>query len=92
MKKKLALIFAVASFVVPTVALAADVGGREWHYGVGYTGTYGYSNYYHETKKHSATVSSDTKTVTVTQKKDIWAKASITKIPPTGMNYYWKTF
>ncbi len=44
------------SLMVSTVAFADFVDGGEWHYGVGWTGTYGYSNYHHPTRSHTATV------------------------------------
>ena len=58
--KKLAVTFGVLlTFAVPTVATAAQVGGGTWHFGVGYTGTYGYSNYYHPSRSHTPNVTAN---------------------------------
>ena len=39
-----------------TNALAVWVDGGQWNYGVGWTGTFGYSDYLHSTRSHTATV------------------------------------
>lgn len=80
------------SFAVSSVALAAWVGGGTWNYGVGYLGTYGYSNYHHSSKRHTATVKNGGRTARSEGGPKAWAKASITKIPPTGMRYYWNAW
>ncbi|MBA5813371.1 lactococcin 972 family bacteriocin [Leuconostoc lactis] len=88
--KKLAVTLGVlVTFAVPTVAAAAQVGGGTWYFGVGYTGTYGYSNYHHPSRSHTATVQDGNYYSSVRNSAGEWAKASITKIPPTGMSYYW---
>ncbi|EGE53998.1 lactococcin 972 family bacteriocin [Streptococcus parauberis] len=40
--------------LISGTVLAASVDGETWHYGVGYTGTYGYSNYHHPNRSHTA--------------------------------------
>ncbi len=92
MKKFAKLGFALGiacSLMVSTVAFADFVDGGEWHYGVGWTGTYGYSNYHHPTRSHTATVKNGQHENRQHQGAGIWAKASITKIPPTGMEYFY---
>ena len=75
---------------VGSAVMAASVGGGTWNYGVGLTGTFGYSDYLHNSKTHSASVGrtkSDCNKVTKT--KGVWAQSKYTKIPPTGLNYWW---
>lgn len=79
----------VAGLGISGTALAENIAGGTWNYGVGWTGTYGYSNYYHGSRTHSASVKNGNRTVKVTEGRGIWANASITKIPPTGMSYYY---
>lgn len=83
---------AATGLAVSGSALAASVGGGTWNYGVGWSGTFGYSDYLHNTKKHSASVENGSTVVRVTQGKGTWAQASLTKIPPTGLSYYWATY
>ncbi|MGQ7483370.1 lactococcin 972 family bacteriocin [Streptococcus suis] len=92
MKKFAKLGFALriaCSLMVSTVAFADFVDGGEWHYGVGWTGTYGYSNYHHPTRSHTTTVKNRQHENRQRQGAGIWAKASIIKIPPTGMEYFY---
>ena len=46
----------VCSILATTNALAVWVDGGQWNYGVGWTGTFGYSDYLHSTRSHTATV------------------------------------
>lgn len=92
--KKLMTAFAVTAGLLGTgvgsAVMAASVGGGTWNYGVGLTGTFGYSDYLHNSKTHSASVGrtkSDCNKVTKT--KGVWAQSKYTKIPPTGLNYWW---
>ncbi|WP_314208712.1 lactococcin 972 family bacteriocin [Vagococcus salmoninarum] len=91
-KNSLGILVILGFFATTSVVLAAEVGGGTWNYGVGWSGTFGYSNYYHGTKTHSASVESNGSINSQTKKKAEWAKTSITKIPPTGMNYYWNAW
>lgn len=75
--------------VLGTTAFAASVGGGTWNYGIGITGTFGYSDYYHAKNTHSSSVANNGKVVRVTNVAGKWVQASITKIPPTGLSYYW---
>lgn len=70
---------------------AVSVAGGTWNYGVGYTGTYGYSNYHHPSRSHTASVRNGATGITNSQRAAAgnWAKASITKIPPTGLEYFY---
>lgn len=68
---------------------AASVAGGTWNYGVGYTGTYGYSNYHHPSRSHTASVKNGKLVNSQRQGAGLWAKASITKIPPTGLEYFY---
>lgn len=88
--KKIAMIALMAGgLLVSTNVFAAFVDGGEWHYGVGWTGTYGYSNYLHHGRSHTATVKNGNQVSTDRKGPGAWAQASITKIPPTGMEYYY---
>lgn len=46
----------VCGILATTNALAVWVEGGQWNYGVGWTGTFGYSDYLHSTRYHTATV------------------------------------
>ena len=46
----------VCGILATTNALAEWVDGGQWNYGVGWTGTFGYSDYLHSTRSHTATV------------------------------------
>lgn len=91
-KKRVVTAVALLGFAIPTAAMAANVGGGEWHFGVGWTGTYGYSNYLHHGKWHSATVRNGEQESRDQASPGYWAQASITKIPPTGMSYHWNAW
>lgn len=86
--KKVIKSIAIGSLTTTALVLADFVDGGEWHYGVGWTGTYGYSNYHHPTLSHTATVKNGPHVNSQRQPAGIWAKTSITKIPPTGMEYF----
>lgn len=88
-KKLFVISFLVGGLFVSGTAFAASVAGGTWHYGVGYTGTYGYSNYYHPSRSHTASVKQGQLVNSQRQGAREWAKASITKIPPTGLEYFY---
>lgn len=87
--KRLSVVTLLCSLLLPATVFAAFVDGGEWHYGVGWTGTYGYSNYYHGSRSHTATVKNGPVSNSQRQGAGAWAQTSITKIPPTGMEYYY---
>lgn len=87
--KVICAVILASSLVASTVVFADYVDGGEWHYGVGWTGTYGYSNYHHPSRSHTATVRNGNQENSQRQGANVWAKASITKIPPTGMEYFY---
>lgn len=58
-------------------------------YGVGWTGTFGYSDYLHNGRSHTSTVKNGNQVATDRECPGTWAKSSITKIPPTGMEYFY---
>jgi len=72
-----------------TNALAVWVDGGQWNYGVGWTGTFGYSDYLHPTRSHTATVRHGGRISKDRQGPRVWAQASLTKIPPTGLEYFY---
>ena len=76
-----------------TVALAATASpdGGTWNYGVGWSATFGYSDYLHPSRSHTASVRNGETGVTNSQRasKENWARSSLTKITPTGLNYYY---
>lgn len=88
-KKLFVISFLVGGLLVSGTAFAASVAGGTWHYGVGYTGTYGYSNYYHPSRSHTASVKQGKLVNTQRQGAGLWAKTSIDKIPPTGLEYFY---
>ncbi len=61
------------------------------NYGVGWSATFGYSDYLHPSRSHTASVRNGETGVTNSQRasKENWARSSLTKIPPTGLNYYY---
>lgn len=79
----------VCGILATTNALAVWVEGGQWNYGVGWTGTFGYSDYLHSTRSHTATVRHGGRTSKDYAKPEAWARASLTKIPPTGMEYFY---
>ena len=72
-----------------TNALAEWVDGGQWNYGVGWTGTFGYSDYLHSTRSHTATVKHGGRISKDREDPEVWAQASLNKIPPTGLEYFY---
>lgn len=77
--KKLVIAF-LSSIVFLTTAFVADgaveyPAGGEWKYGVGVTGSY--SNYLHNTRRHSATVKKGSKEDYEAKSAKEWAKARL---------------
>ena len=79
----------VCSILATTNALAVWVDGGQWNYGVGWTGTFGYSDYLHSTRSHTATVKHGGRISKDREDPEVWAKAALNKIPPTGMEYFY---
>ena len=79
----------VCSILATTNALAVWVDGGQWNYGVGWTGTFGYSDYLHSTRSHTATVKHGGRISKDREDPEVWAKASLNQIPPTGMEYFY---
>ena len=78
----------VCGILATTNALAVWVEGGQWNYGVGWTGTFGYSDYLHSTRSHTATVKHGGRISKDREDPEVWAKAALNKIPPTGMEYF----
>ena len=72
-----------------TNVLAVWVGGGQWNYGVGWTGTFGYSDYLHSTRSHTATVKHGGRISKDREDPEVWAQATLNQIPPTGMEYFY---
>ncbi|MEU7229329.1 lactococcin 972 family bacteriocin [Streptomyces chrestomyceticus] len=69
------------------------VGGGTWKYGPSFPSQYVkrcHSQYYHPSKKHSATAKIDGKSAKVTKGKGIWAKASKDGVAGTCYAYWGK--
>ncbi|WP_087671965.1 lactococcin 972 family bacteriocin, partial [Streptococcus pneumoniae] len=49
----------------------------------------GYSDYLHSTRSHTATVKDGNKFSKDRAEAEAWARASIFKFPPTGMEYFY---
>lgn len=91
MKKKVILTFAMllglSGGAIGVSAASVSVGGGTWNYGVGITGSY--SDYYHPSKTHTASVHSsgggqkDTDRAYAGQ----WAKARVSVWD--GCSFYW---
>lgn len=82
------MVFGVlCSMAFSTVVLAVSVGGGEWDYGVGVR--CGYSDYYHGSRKHSATVKRGSERNQAIAYGGSWAKAIIWSFPPTRMEFFW---
>ena len=79
----------VCGILATTNALAVWVDGGQWDYGVGWTGTFGYSDYLHSTRSHTATVKHGGRISKDREDPEVWAKASLNKIPPTGLEYFY---
>ena len=79
----------VCGILATTNALAEWVDGGQWNYGVGWTGTFGYSDYLHSTWSHTATVKHGGRISKDREDPEVWAQASLNKIPPTGLEYFY---
>ena len=79
----------VCGILATTNALAEWVDGGQWNYGVGWTGTFGYSDYLHSTRSHTATVKHGGRISKDREDPEVWAKAALNQIPPTGMEYFY---
>ena len=79
----------VCGILATTNALAVWVDGGQWNYGVGWTGTFGYSDYLHSTRSHTATVKHGGRISKDREDPEVWAKAALNQIPPTGMEYFY---
>ena len=79
----------VCGILATTNALAEWVDGCQWNYGVGWTGTFGYSHYLHSTRSHTATVKHGGRISKDREDPEVWAQASLNKIPPTGLEYFY---
>ena len=80
----------VCGILATTNALAEWVDGGQWNYGVGWTGTFGYSDYLHSTRSHTATVKHGGRISKDREDPEVWAQASLNKIPPTGLEYFYR--
>jgi lactococcin 972 family bacteriocin len=80
---KRVVILAWSLFILSTTGAVVNAGtwaypdGGKWHYGVGATGSF--SDYYHESKKHSATVTRDGDKDYSEMGAGDWAKARLTR-------------
>lgn len=79
----------VCGILATTNALAVWVDGGQQNYGVGWTGTFGYSDYLHSTRSHTATVKHGGRISKDREDPEVWAKAALNQIPPTGMEYFY---
>lgn len=66
----------VCSILASTSVLAVWVDGGQWNYGVGWSGNFGYSDYLHSTRYHTATVRHGGRTSKDYAKPEAWARAS----------------
>lgn len=94
LRKALSTIFVSASLLavgpVSTVLAGQNVGGGDWDYG--FSWNFGWSKYYHGTKKHSASVAYNGDEHRDTVKRGQTAYAEYHKIPPTGLSYWWNVY
>jgi len=51
--------------------------------------TFGYSDYLHSTRSHTATVRHGGRISKDREDPEVWAQASLNKIPPTGLEYFY---
>ena len=82
-------ILMVCGIFATTNALAEWADGGQWNYGVGWTGTFGYSDYLHSTRSHTATGKHGGRISKDREDPEVWAQASLNKIPPTGLEYFY---
>ncbi|MCX8736381.1 lactococcin 972 family bacteriocin [Lactobacillus sp. B4026] len=73
-----------------STVLAKNVGGGDWTYGTDWN--FGWSKYYHGSKKHSASVSYRGDEHRSTAKKGVTAYAEYHKVPATGLSYWWNVY
>ncbi|UUX34238.1 lactococcin 972 family bacteriocin [Fundicoccus culcitae] len=84
----------IVSIVFTGTALAATVyppEGGKWNYGVGWNGTFGYSDYLQSSRRHSSTVK-DNETGESNKSiagAGVWSQAKLSKFPPTGLSYFY---
>ncbi|PQF22952.1 lactococcin 972 family bacteriocin [Enterococcus mundtii] len=71
--------------VVCTLSLIVLATGGTWNYGVGITGSY--SDYFHGTKRHSATVKKGSDESYQAQGAGVWTKARLGAY--SGCNFYY---
>lgn len=86
-----ALAFGGATAAFATVA---NVGGGTWNYGTSTSGSTKstWSNYVHNTKKHSSTAIIADKNVKVTKEKTVWSNASASANKSYTGYAYWATY
>lgn len=95
MVKKLTKVVIALALVVgiglSAKALAVSVAGGTWNYGVGWNGTFGFSYYHHPSRSHKASVRNSQSGYTNSQRAAAgnWARSSLSKIPPTGLEYFY---
>ncbi|MBA1392337.1 lactococcin 972 family bacteriocin [Lactobacillus sp. XV13L] len=80
----------LAALAPATTAFAINKGGGDWDYG--FKWNFGWSKYYHGTKKHSASVAFNGDEHRNTVTKGNTAYAEYHKIPPTGLSYWWNVY
>ncbi|MDR1522104.1 MAG: lactococcin 972 family bacteriocin [Streptococcaceae bacterium] len=94
--KKFKIIFGIAailcSFAFSTYVLAVSVGGGEWNYGVGWSGNFGFSDYLHGSKQHSASVKRGDVLQRAESAPGVWAQAKLFHFPPTRMEFFWNAW
>lgn len=79
----------------PIAVLAATqyVEGGQWNDGTCFTFTCGYSDYYHDTRYHTSTVTHpESGSNSAGAYGGNWSQAKLFRIPPTGMSYYYNVY
>jgi len=84
------VVLALSSIVLASVSVVINAtteypDGGQWHYGVGTTGSF--SDYYHEHRKHSSTVTYGNESDKSIMNKGDWSKARLTRYH--GCNFYY---
>lgn len=76
-----------------TYAATQYVDGGQWNYGLCISKLCGYSDYYHDTKTHSSTVTHPTAGSNKSEAgPGQWSQAKLFSTPPSGMSYYYNVW
>ncbi|MDR1473171.1 MAG: lactococcin 972 family bacteriocin [Lactobacillales bacterium] len=88
-KRFLVALSILSGFAFSGFVLADSVGGGEWNYGIGWSGNFGFSDYFHGSNRHSASVKRGDDLQRAVNNPGAWAQAKLFHFPPTRMDFFW---